>query len=92
MSDYFKNINEIIYEGPDSDNPLSFKYYDENKQVLGKTMKEHLRFATCYWHTFSWPGLDPFGGPTFERPWMSGEEPLKMAEKKLMKPLIFLIK
>ena len=83
MSDYFKNINEIIYEGPDSDNPLSFKYYDESRKVLGKTMKEHLRFATCYWHTFTWPGLDPFGGATFERPWMSGEEPLKMAEMKL---------
>ena len=55
MSDYFKNINEINYEGPDSENPLSFKYYDENKQVLGKTMREHLRFATCYWHTFTWP-------------------------------------
>ena len=83
MSDYFKNINEINYEGTDSDNPLSFKYYDETKQVLGKTMKEHLRFATCYWHTFTWPGLDPFGGATFERPWMSDSDPLKMAEMKL---------
>jgi len=83
MSDYFKNINEINYEGPDSDNPLSFKYYDETKQVLGKTMKEHLRFATCYWHTFTWPGLDPFGGATFDRPWMSNSDPLKMAEMKL---------
>ena len=92
MSDYFKNINEIIYEGPDSDNPLSFKYYDENKQVLGKTMKAHLRFAPCYWHTFTWPGLDPFGGATFDRPWMSDSNPLKMAEKNLMKLLIFLIK
>ena len=83
MSDYFKNISEINYEGPESDNPLSFKYYDENKQVLGKTMKEQLRFATCYWHTFTWPGLDPFGGATFDRPWMSGSDPLKMAETKL---------
>ena len=83
MSDYFKNINEINYEGPDSENPLSFKYYDESKQVLGKTMKEHLRFATCYWHTFTWPGLDPFGGATFDRPWMSNVDPLKMAELKL---------
>ena len=83
MSDYFKNINEINYEGPESENPLSFKYYDENKQVLGKTMKEHLRFATCYWHTFTWPGLDPFGGATFDRPWMSNSDPLKMAEMKL---------
>ena len=92
MSDYFKNINEIIYEGPDSDNPLSFKYYDESRQVLGKTMKEHLRFATCYWHTFTWPGLDPFGGATFERPWMSGEEPLKMAEMKLEEAFDFFAK
>ena len=42
-------------------NPLSFKYYDEDRIVLGKKMKDHLRFATCYWHTFTWPGLDPFG-------------------------------
>ena len=83
MSDYFKNINEINYEGPESENPLSFNYYDENKQVLGKTMKEHLRFATCYWHTFTWPGLDPFGGATFDRPWMSNSDSLKMAELKL---------
>ena len=83
MSDYFKNINEINFEGESSNNPLSFKYYDENKMVLGKTMKEHLRFATCYWHTFTWPGLDPFGGATFDRPWMSSGDPLKMAEMKL---------
>ena len=56
MSNYFKNIDEINFEGLDSDNPLSFKYYDEDKKVLGKTMKEHLRYATCYWHTFTWPG------------------------------------
>jgi xylose isomerase len=77
MSDYFKNINEINFEGESSNNPLSFKYYDENKMVLGKTMKEHLRFATCYWHTFTWPGLDPFGGATFDRPWMSSGDPFK---------------
>ena len=83
MSDYFKNINEINFEGENSNNPLSFKFYDENKMVLGKTMKEQLRFATCYWHTFTWPGLDPFGGATFERPWMTSGDPLKMAEMKL---------
>ena len=70
MTDYFKNIPEIKYEGENSSNPLAFKFYDEDKVVLGKTMKEHLRFATCYWHTFTWPGLDPFGGQTFDRPWM----------------------
>ena len=83
MSEYFKNISKIKYEGTSSDNPLSFKYYNENQTVLGKTMKEHLRFATCYWHTFTWPGLDPFGGPTLDRPWMGSGDPLKMAELKL---------
>ena len=83
MSDYFHNIPEIKFEGKDSDNPLCFKHYNEEQKILGKTMKEHLRFATCYWHTFTWPGLDPFGGPTLERPWMGSGDPLKMAEKKL---------
>ncbi len=83
MTDYFKNIPEIKYEGENSSNPLAFKFYDENKVVLGKTMKEHLRFATCYWHTFTWPGLDPFGGQTFNRPWMQAGDEIKMAEMKL---------
>ncbi|SVE44634.1 uncharacterized protein METZ01_LOCUS497488, partial [marine metagenome] len=83
MSDYFQNIPEIKYEGIESDNSLCFKYYNEDQTILGKTMKEHLRFATCYWHTFTWPGLDPFGGPTLERPWMNSGDPLAMAEMKL---------
>ena len=83
MSSYFKDISKIQYEGVDSNNPLSFKYYDEDKMVLGKKMKDHLRFATCYWHTFTWPGLDPFGGPTFERPWMQQGDPIEKAEEKL---------
>ena len=92
MVSYFKDIDEIKFEGEDSNNPLSFKYYDENKIVLGKTMKEHLRFATCYWHTFTWPGLDPFGGPTFDRPWMKNGDPLKMAELKLEEAFDFFSK
>ena len=83
MSKFFKNIAQINFEGIESDNLLSFKYYDENKVVLGKSMKEHLKFATCYWHTFTWPGLDPFGGITFDRPWMKSGNPLEMAEIKL---------
>ena len=83
MNEFFKNISRIEFEGPESSNPLSFKNYDENKIVLGKTMKEHLRFATCYWHTFTWPGLDPFGGQTFDRPWMQQGDQLSMAEMKL---------
>ena len=83
MSDYFKNIPQIKFEGVESKNPLSFKYYNEDQVVLGKSMKDHFRFATCYWHTFTWPGLDPFGGVTFERPWMASHDHIKMAELKL---------
>ena len=83
MSEYFRNIPEIKFEGKESENPLSFKYYNESQVILGKSMKEHFRFATCYWHSFTWPGLDPFGGQTFERPWMGDSDPIKMAEQKL---------
>ena len=66
----FYSITEpITYEGPESRNPLAFRWYDAKRKVLGKTMEEHLRFAVCYWHTLVWPGLDPFGGETFLRPW-----------------------
>jgi len=92
MTDYFKNIDVIKFEGPDSDNPLSFRFYDENKIIFGKSMKDNLRFATCYWHTFTWPGLDPFGGPTLERPWMKAGDPLKMAELKLNEAFDFFSK
>ena len=80
MSSYFKDISKIQYEGVDSNNPLSFKYYDEDKVVLGKKMKDHLRFATCYWHTFHRPGTDPFGGQTNERTRMKSGDSLKLAE------------
>ena len=83
MTEYFSKIPEIKFEGEESTNPFAFKFYDENKKVLGKSMKEHLRFATCYWHTFTWPGLDPFGGQTFDRPWMQAGDEMKMAEMKL---------
>ena len=81
MSSYFKHIPKIEYKGIEDKDPLSFKYYDEDKIVLGKPMKEHLRFATCYWHTFTWPGLDPFGGSTLERPWMEKVIQLKRQKK-----------
>ncbi|MFD2166995.1 xylose isomerase [Thalassotalea euphylliae] len=71
MSEFFTNVSKIKYEGEQSTNPLAFRYYDENKVILGKTMKEHLRFAACYWHTLCWPGSDIFGAGTFERPWIS---------------------
>ena len=92
MSKYFNKISKINFEESKSSNPLSFKYYDENQMVLGKTMKEHLRFATCYWHTFTWPGLDPFGGPTFNRPWMKSGNAMEMAELKLEEAFDFFSK
>lgn len=66
---YFKNVNKIAYEGVGSNNPLAFKHYNENEQVLGKSMKEHLRFAVAYWHTLTMDGSDPFGQASMIRPW-----------------------
>jgi len=66
---FFGDIERIAFEGTDSTNPLAFRYYQPDEVVLGKRMEDHLRFAVCYWHTFVWPGLDPFGGQTFDRPW-----------------------
>ena len=69
MTDFFHGIDKIRYEGPDSDNEFAFRHYNPDELVLGKPMKDHLRFAVAYWHSFAWPGGDPFGGQTFERPW-----------------------
>ena len=69
MTDFFKGIAPISYQGPDTDEEFAFRHYDPEALVLGKPMKDHLRFACAYWHSFAWPGGDPFGGQTFERPW-----------------------
>jgi xylose isomerase len=66
---YFSDIAPIAYEGETSDNPLAFRHYDPDQIVMGKRMEDQLRFAVAYWHSFAWEGGDPFGGPTFERPW-----------------------
>jgi xylose isomerase len=71
MTDFFDGLSPVGFEGPDSDNPLAFRHYNPDEIVLGKRMEDHLRFAVCYWHSFVWPGNDPFGGQTFERPWFS---------------------
>ena len=69
----FAEFEPIRYEGPDSDNMLAFHHYDAERQVLGKPMKDHLRLAVCYWHSFNWPGNDIFGVGTFNRPWNPGQ-------------------
>ena len=67
--EFFNNIPQITFEGIESDNPFAFRWYDENKVVAGKTMKEYLRFACAYWHSFNGSGSDPFGDPTHIFPW-----------------------
>lgn len=80
---YFKNISKIKFEGKESDNPLAFKYYNENELVGNKTMKEHLRFAVAYWHTYQGNGSDPFGPGTVVREWAKVTDPMELAKLKV---------
>jgi xylose isomerase len=82
-TEFFPGIGRIGYEGPGSDNPLSFKAYDRARVVAGKTMEDHLRFSVCYWHTFCAAGADPFGPGTRRRPWADGGDPMGNARAKL---------
>lgn len=79
---YF-NVEKVQYEGPKSKNPFSFKYYNGEELVMGKTMKEHCRFAMSYWHTFTYMGNDPFGGPTMRRPWDQKEDTMEIAIERV---------
>ncbi len=79
MTDFFQGIPQIRFEGPDSQNEFAFRHYNPDEVVMGKTMKDHLRFSVAWWHSFAWPGGDPFGGQTFERPWFGDD----MAHAKL---------
>jgi xylose isomerase len=69
MTDFFKGISPVKFEGPSSANPLAYRHYDKDELVLGKRMEDHIRPAVAYWHSFAWEGGDPFGGRTFARPW-----------------------
>jgi len=69
VTDFFKGLSPVKFEGPQSANPLAYRHYDKNEVVMGKTMEEHIRPAVAYWHTFAAEGGDPFGGRTFDRPW-----------------------
>lgn len=81
--EYFPGISRIEYEGPESDNPLAFKAYDADREVGNKTLRDHLRFSICYWHTFCADGADPFGPGTRPQPWRGSADPLEAAEEKL---------
>lgn len=80
--EYFKGISKIKYEGPQSDNPLAYRWYDESKVVAGKTMKEYLRFACAYWHSFCGNGADPFGEPTHLYSWNEKADAVERAKDK----------
>ena len=82
MPGIFSEIEPIRYEGPESANPLAFRYYDKDRKVLGKRMEDQLRFAVCWWHSFGWTGSDPFGSATFGRPWMRSSDPMEAARLK----------
>ena len=81
-TDFFADIPQITFKGPDSDDDLAYRFYDKDRVVLGKRMEDHLRFAACFWHTFCWPGSDVFGGGTFNRPWHAGANDAAAAAQK----------
>lgn len=81
--EYFPDIPKIQYEGRETDNPLAFRYYDENQLVGSKTMRDHFKFAVAYWHTLGGTGGDPFGPGTKDFPWLSAGDPLQQARDKM---------
>jgi xylose isomerase len=79
---FFSISKPIAFAGTDSRDPLAFRFYDKDRMVMGKRMEDHLRFSVAYWHSFTWPGGDPFGGETLNRPWMHGGDELDLARQK----------
>ena len=79
----FANIPKIEFEGSNSRNPLAFKVYNPDEVVMGKTMREHLRFSIAYWHSFCGDGSDPFGGASILHPWDAASDPMQAAENKM---------
>ncbi|HEX7367767.1 MAG TPA: xylose isomerase [Pelobium sp.] len=91
-TEFFKGIEQIKFEGLESDNPLAFRWYDADRVIAGKTMKEHLRFAGAYWHSFNGSGADPFGGPTHIFPWDAKADVIERAKDKMDAAFEFLTK
>lgn len=92
MESMFSKIAKIKYEGPDSKNPLAFHWYDADRVIGGKTMKEQLRFAIAYWHSFCADGSDPFGGATHLFPWSGIGDPVEQAKAKMDSAFDFFVK
>ncbi len=89
---YFPTVDKIKFEGKDSKNPFAFKYYDENKIVNGKSMKDYFRFAIAYWHTFCGDGSDPFGKATKDFPWSTSSDAIQAAKDKMDAAFEFITK
>jgi xylose isomerase len=79
---FFGDVEPVRYVGPDGDQPLAYHWYDADRVVLGRTMRDHLRIAVCWWHSFCWPGGDMFGADTFDRPWFGDGDALALAARK----------
>ncbi|HMO62584.1 MAG TPA: xylose isomerase [Ferruginibacter sp.] len=90
--EFFKGIPQVKYEGAGTDNPMAFRWYDENRVVAGKTMKEYLRFACAYWHSFCGNGADPFGEPTLLYPWNEKADAVERAKDKMDAAFEFMTK
>ena len=84
--EFFPTVpQKIPYKGPDSKDPLSYRHYNPDEVILGKPMKEWLRFSVCWWHTFTGGGgQDPFGAKTLLRPWEDGiTDPIELAKRRV---------
>jgi len=90
---YLDEFKKVTYEGSKSLNPLAFKYYNPDEMILGKPMKEHLKFSMAYWHTFTYMGSDPFGKDTMERAWdLSTKDPMEKAKLRVKVAFSFMEK
>ncbi|PPD74082.1 hypothetical protein GOBAR_DD28988 [Gossypium barbadense] len=90
--EFFPGVTKIKYEGPSSKNPLSYKWYNAEEVILGKKMKDWLRFSVAFWHTFRGTGADPFGAPTKSWPWEDGTNSIAMAKRRMRANFEFLNK
>ena len=90
--EFFPGIGQIQFEGRESKNPLAFHYYDADKVVMGKTLKDHLRFAMAYWHTLCAEGGDQFGGGTKTFPWNDSTDAITRAKYKMDAAFEFMTK
>lgn len=90
--EFFPGIQQIKYEGPESDNPMAFRWYDENRTVAGKTMKQYLKFSCAYWHSFCNDGSDPFGPGTHVFPWNAKQDAVARAKDKMDAAFEFMTK